>query len=83
MKLKITSCKVIFTVQLMNNVYFIFVKESLVELIHMEDPQEFYGITFDGRPVSHNATAKYKQLSEYLDSEGIPFEDDTFLVASE
>eukprot|EP00057_Strongylocentrotus_purpuratus_P010628 XP_011665102.1 PREDICTED: uncharacterized protein LOC592017 [Strongylocentrotus purpuratus] len=56
-------------------------KESGVELVHMEDPREFYGITFGGRPVTHNVTAKYKQLSEFLDDKGIPFEDDAFLVA--
>ncbi|XP_030853528.1 uncharacterized protein LOC577534 isoform X1 [Strongylocentrotus purpuratus] len=57
-------------------------KDSGVELVHMEDPREFYGITLGGRPVNENVTANYNQLSKYLDEQGIRFDDDAFLVAS-
>nr|XP_054770413.1 uncharacterized protein LOC129278229 [Lytechinus pictus] len=57
-------------------------KESGVSLLNATAPQEFYGITFDGRPIDNNVTEKYNQLADYLEQQELRFEDDDFIVAT-
>ncbi|XP_011672693.1 DD104 protein, upregulated upon bacterial challenge and trauma isoform X1 [Strongylocentrotus purpuratus] len=57
-------------------------QDSGVELVHMEDPREFYGITFGGRPETPNATEKYEQLHAYLVEQALPIETYDSIVAA-
>eukprot|EP00057_Strongylocentrotus_purpuratus_P008215 XP_011662689.1 PREDICTED: uncharacterized protein LOC105437596 [Strongylocentrotus purpuratus] len=55
-------------------------QDSGIELLHLEESVEFYGITFVGP--NHNAVKQYEKLRKYLDKQEIIYYQDWYYISA-